>query len=479
MKKSTLIDLLSKLSQKEVKEFGEYIGSPFFNKNQSIIRLYDYLRTQYPLFEKEKVAKKFVYSKLFPKIKYNDGFMRTLIFSLCTLAEDYLSYIRFKNTYYKEKLFLLFELNDRHIDRLFERNVHAISKKLDEEVVRDIDYYEDKYNLENEKYTYYFRKKPDAYEKTFKEVSMSAMMNYLTVSYLTSAINDYNRLLNFKNMYNVDFDLGQIEKLFEAIDPKHFRDIPCVIISYYGMMLFLKENDISNFYTIKELLGKYESSLDRNHVYNISQNLINYCNRNMNKGHPELLRERFEIYKMGIEKKIFPIQGKTNFRFFTNVTETAVKLKEFEWAQHFIKKFKNQLPEDIRENTCNYSLSLYEFASGNFEKSLEFLSRVRYNDVYHKLKCKSLIAMLYYELDYNEQLLSHIDAFNHFIINDQLVNNERKRIYSGFIRYVKKIERIRQKNLAGEAEKMLKKITDDQRVFYKDWLIEKLDECIK
>ena len=479
MKKSILIDLLSKLSQKEIKEFGEYVSSPYFNKNQSIIKLYDYLKTQYPEFEKNKVEKKFVYSKLFPKIKYNDGFMRTLIFSLCSLAEDYLSYIRYKSSYYKDKINLLFELNDRHIDSLFERNVHAISKKLDQEVIRDIDYYDYKYNIENEKYLYYYRTKPDAYEKTFKVVNMTAMMNYQTISYLTSAINDYTRLLNFKNMYNVDFELGQIEKFFDAIDPKHFYNIPCVIISYYGMMLFLKENDISVFYKLKDLLEKYENSLDRNHVYNICQNLINYCNRNMIKGHPELLRERFEIYKLGIDKKIFPIQDKTNFRFFTNVVETALRLKEFEWAKEFMKDHKSFLPPEIRDNTYNYSLAMYEFTAGNYENALKLLSKIRYNDVYHKLKCKSLITMLYYELDYPDLLLSHIDTFNHFIINDHLLNNERKKYYSSFIKYVKRIDKIRSGNNLSDAEDQKKKINEDKAVYYKDWLLEKLDELVK
>jgi hypothetical protein len=479
MKKSTLIDLLSKLSHKEIKEFNEYVRSPFFNKNQSIIKLYDYLKVQYPEFDKDKVEKKFVYSKLFPKIKYNDGFMRTLIFNLCSLAEDYLSYIRYKGSYYKDKINLLYELNDRHIDHLFERNIHAISKKLDEQVIRDIDYYDDKYNVENEKYTYYFRTKPDAYEKTFKEVNMTAMMNYLLINHLTSAINDYIRLLNFKNMYNVDLGLGQFESFFKAIDPKLFRDVPCVIISYYGMMLFSKEDDISNFYTIKTLLEKYENSLDKNHVYNICQNLINYCNRNMNKGHPELLRERFEIYKLGIDKKILPIHDKSNFRFFTNIVETALRLKEFEWVKKFMKDHKSLLPPEIRDNTYNYSLAMYEFAAGNFENALELLSKIRYNDVYHKLKCKSLLTMLYYELDYSELLLSHIDTFNHFIINDKLLNKERKKYYSVFIKYVKRIENLKHTGYKDEAENLKKMINADQTVYYKDWLTEKLDEIIK
>jgi uracil phosphoribosyltransferase len=165
-----------------------------------------------------------------------------------------------------------------------------------------------------------------------------------------------------------------------------------------------------------------------------------------------------------------------HFRFYTTVTETALILSEFEWAQNFINSYKDKLPEDIRENTFNYANAMFEFAAGNFSTSLEILSKISYNDVYHKIKCKCLLAMLYYELGYNDQLLSHIDSFNHFIINDRFLNKERKKYYSNFIRYIKKIERIRQYNLFDNIEAQKQKITTDNTLYYKDWLLKKLDE---
>ena len=58
MKKSILIEILSTFSRKEIREFSEYVSSPFFNKNQSIIKLSNYLRIRHPAFEKSVVEKK-------------------------------------------------------------------------------------------------------------------------------------------------------------------------------------------------------------------------------------------------------------------------------------------------------------------------------------------------------------------------------------------------------------------------------------
>ena len=94
--------------------------------------------------------------------------MRTLISGLSAIAENYLSYTRYKNSFYKDKTFLLYELNDRQLDRQIEKNLKNIERKLDAEKVKDYEYYLDKYNLENEKYLYYIRKRPDVYEKIVK-----------------------------------------------------------------------------------------------------------------------------------------------------------------------------------------------------------------------------------------------------------------------------------------------------------------------
>ena len=476
MKKSILVEILSKFSQKEIREFSEYVKSPFFNKNQGIIKLNNYLRLKYPAFEKSETEKKIVFAEIFPGVKYNDGFMRTLIFGLSALAENFLSYTRYKNTYYKDKTFLLYELNDRHLDRQLEKNIRVISKKLETEKIKDYEYYLDKYNLENEKYLYYFRNKPDVYEKIVKKTKLKEMADYLSIFYYSCIIGDYTRLYNLKNIYNFDFDTSQTDKYMDIPKDASLRKVPCVMISYYELMLFAKSDDVTYFYKIKEQLELYEDTLDKDHVYNIYINLINFCSRKITAGYKELEYEVFALYKRGLEKNILPFHGTSHFRFYTTVTETALKLKEYEWAGDFINDYRDRLPEKIRENSYNYAKALYDFETGNYTEALETLSVVKYNDVYHKLKCKCLIAMLYYELGYTVQLLSHIDAFNHFIMNDKLLNKERKRIYSAFIKYLKKVDSIRLFFNNENFEKLWSKIETDNDVYNKKWLLKKMEE---
>ena len=164
-----------------------------------------------------------------------------------------------------------------------------------------------------------------------------------------------------------------------------------------------------------------------------------------------------------------------SFRYYTDVIETALKLDENRWAKEFIEKYKSVLIPEERENTYMYSLALYEFAEKNFEKSLELLSRVKYNDVYHKLKYRSLLLMLYYELDYDDLLLSHLDSFNHFLSNDTLISDDRKIYYSNFIRYIRNLSGLSDKKKKNELLCLRQKASDDLKLFNKEWVAEKID----
>lgn len=476
MKKSLLIELLCSLNAKEMKAFGEFVHSPFFNKNEGVAKLYDYLRKEYPDFDAQRIEKKFIYRKIFPNVEFNDGFMRTLMFNLSALAEDYLSYLKYKNSYFFDKNLLLHELNDRGLNRMFERNIKTITKKLSDEKVKDADYFYNKYCIEYEYFHYHVRTNLDKIEKIVKKRDADDMVKQLTYFYLINIMNHYIYLLNVMELYQFSFDTEIFYELVKILRAEQYKDIPPVYICYNVLMLFLKADDTSYFYKTKELLEKHRDELEKDQVRNVYLNLKNYCKRRIQKGDNSFIEQLFEIYKTEIAEKIYPLQNEMSFRYYTDIVETALKLKEFNWAREFIENYRHELPPDSEENTYNYALGLYEFAAKNFVKSLEILSKVKYNDVYHKMKYRGLILMIYYELNYDDLLLSHLDAFNHFLINDNLITEERKEYYSNFNKFVKSLSGLKDKFKEDELNCLKEKIVHSEKVYNKEWLIEKIEE---
>ncbi|RPI16141.1 MAG: hypothetical protein EHM58_12540 [Ignavibacteriae bacterium] len=476
MNKSVLIELLSKFTPKEMKEFAEFVYSPFFNKNHSIIKLFDYLRKQYPDFENNAIEKKYIYSEIFPDVEYNDGFMRTLMSGLCSLAENYLSYICFKYNNYYDKKFLLYELNNRGLDRLFERNYKAVSKQLEDEQIKDADFFYDKYDIGFENIYHLHRVNMDKIEKIIPQSDVEDVFDNLTYFYLIQSMDHYLYFLNIMEMYKFRFNTEKFEKTLKILEADKFKNVPAVELYYNLLMLFLNEDDISYFYDTLKFLKNNVNDLNKDYIHKAYLNLKNYCRRKIQKEENSFIKELFDIYKIELDLKIYSLQNEMSFWYYTGVIETALKLKEYDWTKEFIEKYKCELAENSRENTYLYALSLYEFALKNFEKALEILSKVRYNDVYHKLKYRSLLLMIYYELDYWDLLIAQIDSFNHFLLNDVLVQSERKEYYSNFLKYIKTLNTYKESEKKQGPEILSNKIKENPVVYNKEWLLEKLNE---
>lgn len=475
MIKSNLLDILRKFSSKEIKEFGEYIRSPFFNKNQSIIKLYEYLRKQYPGFENKKVEKEIVYFKLFPGTKYNDGFMRTIMFNLSQLAEDYIAFCNYKNDRYSVKRHLAVELNNRDLKKLFEKNIKEINAMLEKIRIKDGDFYYNRFFIEYENLYYLSKLHFDKSEKFIYKTGVHNIFNHITYFYLIRILKFYLYILNTKNMYRVDYKTNIIEDILKGFNPELFDDVPLINIFYNLLMLYLKEDDESYFYKLKKLAAAlddipYEERVET-HI-----NMENYCKRKIRNGNKKFIDELFEIYKKELRDNCYTIMGMIPHKLYKNIVDTALKLNEIEWVQNFIEDYKKELADEHKENTYLYCKSIIEFYLGNFEKSLEILAKVKYDEIYHKAEMKCMMMAIYYELNLEDTLFASLDSFRHFLSNDKIIPDDRKQSYLNFIKYLKKLINWKNRNNADKADlKLLKhNIECDEHLQSKDWLVNKI-----
>ncbi len=141
MIKSSLLEILGSFSLKEYRDFGEFVASPFFNKNEAVVKLYDYIRLHFPDLSGAAFEKESVFASIFPNVEYNDGFMRTIMFNLTQLAEDFLAYSNFKNRGVHETLHLVNELNNRVLDKQVLKNLRQAAERLDKYEYEDETYF--------------------------------------------------------------------------------------------------------------------------------------------------------------------------------------------------------------------------------------------------------------------------------------------------------------------------------------------------
>ena len=397
------------------------------------------------------------------------------MFNLQKLIEDYFVYAGLKEQHFAEKILLLEKLIRKDLNRQTERKMRELMKEFESVKNRDIVYYGDK--LEAEKLYYYYLTRAH-YDKLLDFIKQGILNNItedLTNSYLINAFNYYDIILNVQKAYQIDLNAKHFDIVFMNMKSDSYQDVPLLNL-YYNVFMMSLNDEASYFYKVVKIVDNNDGCIGRDHLTAACVSLKNYCRRMIWKGKNEFVRELFEVQKIELKRKLYSQNKEISARVYRSIVQTGLKLKEFVWTKEFIEKYKCELPPDWQDNTYYYSLSLYEFVLKNFEKSLDLLSKVRYEDGDHKIVLRCLVTSLYYELNMEDSLLAQIDSFHHFLTNDKLITPERKERFTNFVKYTTSLNGLKNKHNKHQLKSLKQRILDDLTVYNKEWLIEKAAE---
>ena len=154
----------------------------------------------------------------------------------------------------------------------------------------------------------------------------------------------------------------------------------------------------------------------------------------------------------------------------------ALRLGKFEWTGNFIHNYNIRIPESYRENAVSFNLANLHFYQKNYEKVIELLQTVEYEDFSYNLNSKAMLIATYYEIDEIEPLYSLLDSFRTYLNRNKTTIQEFRRIsFLNLIKFTKKLTKI----LPGDS-KAIQKFKEDlertKNVSSIGWLQEKISE---
>ena len=471
MNRSSLIEAFKTFSPKEMKEFSEFVTSPFFNKNVNVIRLFEQIRKCYPAFESGKIEKEKIFSRIFPGKPYKDSTLRLLMYYLYELVEKFIAYNRFTSDELRFQGILLEELHERRLYKDFEKTVEAAYKKLDEQKTRDGSYYMYRYIFAEHKLSYLAELYLGKYEKYLTSENLHLFSDNITHYYLISVLKYYAITLNTNYLYSVKADTSVFEQMLKNFNVEQFESVPMIVIYYRVIMLFLTPEDEDNYFRLKELVVKHED-LVGHAIGDLYINLENYSVRKARHGNAAFIRESLDVYKLELAKGTYLIHGSMPNSFYTSYVVNACKLKEFDLAMEFINGYRSELQETSRDPYYYYCMSYLEFERGSYEKSLEYLAKTKAEEVYLKMDIRLLQCRIYYVLVWNIPLQSLLDTFKKTIQNNKYIAEVRKEQYFKFIKYTNQLNNIRYKSDKSAMALVLDDLERDDYFAYKSWVVE-------
>ena len=476
MLKSSLLQIVSSLSSQEFREFGDYVRSPFFNKNESVTRLYDYLALSFPDFEDELLNKETMFKKLFQGAKYNESFVKTLIFNITHLAEDYLGYIQYRKEPLGEETRILRELEERNIEGPFLRKLKVAEGNLERVKYKNENFFLSKYNIQSFREAHWLINQRFLNYKDLPEQEAYSKARSILAFFFIKILKEYSLVYTQKRIVNFDYQFEFIDILLDYLKENYQKYNSPLLGLVLNKILMLKEGNTEYYLKTKDLLVTEMDQFIWIDRFNAMSALSAFALEQFYNGRTEYMKERYDLHNIILKNNLYRSSEQGGYfdeQLFINMVVVGTYLKELEWCESFIKQYEPLLNPDYKTNPVFLSRSRLSLAKGRFEEALMHLSKITSLDkASYKTSVKNLTLMIYFEMERFTEALDVADTYRKFLSRDNLLPKAQRERNANFLKFYNNLLKF-----SGDTE-MLSKVRNEIFTTYnineRQWLLEKL-----
>ena len=471
MKNTQLVVILRSMDISEFKELGKYVISPYFNNRSEVIRFYDALKKHYPLFDSDEFTDKIIFDIVYPGKNFSDVLMRKLVSLTTNLVLDFIAVKGFRNDSIGYNILLIDKLSERGLVEMFQKRSRILNEHLDSSK-HDFAYYQSRLRQTSLLNGYFLNTDEKSMIKGYqKELDDLMQFFFSGVLLMYVRLTEWSRTLNHK--FNLTF-FNEVVNHFSLLK----TDNVTLATLYFNMLMLIKTDEEKYYDDLINSSEQFRPNLSDADAYNTAIVLIQYCHKKVLKGNSEFRYKQFEITKGILKDNIIP-PGFIEPYFFTNIIRNATAIQECDWAENFLYEYRHKLKPEIATEICDYSFAMIEITRGNFERSLTHLSKINIERSNMKLDIKNLQIVIYYELNYAEELISLTDAFKHYLRREKTLPELSVQNNLKFLGFVSDLVKVRLNKNSKTAYLLNKQISESEYFGSKEWLLRKSEDLMK
>ena len=478
------IELIKTFSAAEIKNFEEYIKCPLFNKRKELVKLYGLIIKCRPEFTSHDLKRENLFRKLYPETEYNEQTLRTRMTELSSLIRGYFTLVYQQKNPLVNKTLQIKELMARHKYSVSEKILKEALESLEKEKYENPKYFEYKYLLLSDLCLVYSAVE-NYKERLNAEIKRAeCFIDFFLTDFLSNAkdiitLNVHNKVSKDSDVvrrFLENFSMDPFLLYLKESDYEHYA----VIAIYYYTYLTRKENDNEkHYYDLKEIVFSEYGKFSKKDQFKFWDFLSGAVYPVLVSRDRKFYDEKFQVDKFfsGLDA-FLTINDKYMYaQTFNNVFAGAALVNELEWAEEFILKNKNMLLPEIRENTFNYCMAMLCSKKKEFERSLSYLGKIRFQELSYNLDVRMSYIMNYYELSIFDQLFSSIDSFKHFISENNNLPEHRIDWAKTSLTFITKIANAKSGNKNLDYAE-LKKAENTVTFMNRKWILEKMKELL-
>lgn len=473
MQNSKLYSILEEFDKYEQNRLRKFLSSPYFNRNEALIRLFDLLVAHINAKIKAPIEKEEVWQKLYGNINYDDVLFRKNCSDLLGLVESYLAQEVYAENPLYQATFLIEAVGRKKMEKLFNSTMKTARRLSDLVPFRSSEYYLSQFQIEKSFY------EMSQVELNRSEVSnVETILNNLDSFYFAEKMRWFTSVLTQKFLTSHEYKLLFINEIIDHLKKVELINSPVIAIYFQIYLTIAEAQEEAHYFKLKDLLNVNGLKFPKSEAKNMYYSAINYCIRKRNiEGKTSFLRELLDLYKDLLAKEIIIDADGLSPWDFKNIVTCGTSIGEFVWTEKFISEYGKLIPLQYRENAISFNQAKLFFFQKRYNEMISLLQTVEYEDFSYNLDSKMFLLMTYFEIDAIEPLFSLLDSFRAYLNRHKDIPSSRRVSYSNLIRFTKQLTKITPGDKKA-IEKLKKEIAEAEPkgIASLTWLREKIAE---
>lgn len=448
MHKTRLVSILKALEIREMTRFEELVHSDFFNKNKKVRKLCTTLMKHRPEFDHPALEKRKVFRLLFKVENYNEIQLNNVISDLLQLLYAFLAFQQYQKKPNVQGHFLLAELLDRELHQHVEYNARRFRQRQQKMPYRNFEFYQDSYHYYDQMDRYSLSKGKRGYDENL-QLKNDALDRYYLANKFRIACDMTSRNIVINAGYQCHF----LEELLvqyhsEALE---LQQTPALQLYYKALQMLREPEQRKYYFELKKLLETHIDAFPQGELRILYNYALNHCVRMINSGRSAFYQEILDLYKVLLDRKIIFKNNYLTQWSYINIVTAGIRLKEYDWTEHFIQTYKDYLLPEVRHNVYTYNLVALYFEQKDYQKALQLLHTVEFTDAFYHLSAKIIQLKSYYELDEMEAFFALVEATKKYLARNRQLSTYQKSSNINFLKLANRIYNLRLKALSSSS----------------------------
>lgn len=212
-------------------------------------------------------------------------------------------------------------------------------------------------------------------------------------------------------------------------------------LAYYNLFLLITKEEEKYFHELDQYIQQYEKQLTTAYLKEFYAHLMNYCIRQLNKGHFGYAAHYINYIEKLEDQNALLANGLIGIGRFKNAITASIVLGKTEWGQHFIDKYRTHISPTKKEDQDAFLAliqAVIELHKDNTEACLTLIkafynSAMYHKDFYFKITCDKLFIKAYYELGQMDPVINRIQSIRSYIRSNKKLPKSRKQKHLNFL----------------------------------------------